>query len=366
MIHSAFNPLALPRGVRSVSFNAENPAGVRGAAAQAASSLGSSRKGSAWGELPSGGSLTLVDTEGPGVIRHIWLTVPPATQNDPFALRNLVLKAWWDGAEEPSVAVPLGDFFCCGGAEPSRVDSLPIVVAPAIGLNSYFQMPFARSARIVIESDHPDDIATVFYQVDATLGDDLGDDFGYFHADWRRTNGDNPLGEDHVVLDRVDGRGAYVGTFFSLTALERYWWGEGEIKFYLDDDGEFPTQTSTGLEDYAGGSWAFQDELRKRPEPAIQEFCSHSFGLAKAQTKDATLHSDFVRDMPPRYDMYRWHLLDPVLFETGIRVEQQQIGCWDQGLFERHDDLTTVAYWYLDRCAPVGRHLGTRMDRRPR
>lgn len=119
-------------------------------------------------------------------------------------------------------------------------------------------------------------------------------------------------------------------------------------------------------EDYAGGSWAFQDELRKHPEPEIQEFCSHSFGLSKAQTKDATLHSDFVRDLPPRYDMYRWHILDPVLFDTGIRAEQQQIGCWDQGLFERRDDLATVAYWYLDRCAPAGRHLGTRADRRPR
>ena len=217
-----FSPLALPRGVRSVSFNAENPTGARGIAAQAASNLGASRKGAAWGRLPSGGSLTLVDATGPGVIRHIWLTVAPATENDPFVLRNLVLKAWWDGAEEPSVAVPLGDFFCCGGAEPSRVESLPVVVAPAIGLNSYFEMPFARSARIVIESDHPDDVEMVFYQVDATLGDDLGDDFGYFHADWRRTNGDNRLGQDHVILDRVEGRGAYVGTFFTLTSLERY------------------------------------------------------------------------------------------------------------------------------------------------
>lgn len=361
-----FSPLAMPRGVRSVSFNAENPMGAKGVAAQAASNLGAARKGAAWAELPAGGSVTLVDTVGPGVIRHIWITVAPATATNPFVLRNLVLKAWWDDAEEPSVAVPLGDFFCCGGAEPSRVDSLPIVVAPAIGLNSYFEMPFATRARIVIESEHPDDISHVFYQVDATLGDDLGDDFGYFHADWRRTNGDNALGEDHMVLDGVEGRGVYVGTFFSLTSLERYWWGEGEIKFFLDGDDEFPTQTSTGLEDYAGGSWAFQDELRKRPEPVIQEFSSHSFGLPTARTKDATLASDFVRDMPPRYDMYRWHLLDPILFEQDIRVAQQQIGCWDQGLFERRDDISSVAYWYLDRCVPVGKHLGSRETRRPR
>lgn len=360
------NPLALPRGVRSASFNPENTGGEKGAAAKAASVLGAGRKGAAWGRLPAGGSLTLVDTEGPGVIRHIWITVARGTKSNPFTLRNIVLKAWWDDSEEPSISVPLGDFFCLGSAEPARVESLPIVVAPAIGLNSYLQMPFRTRARIVIESQHPDDINEVFYQVDATLGDDVGEDAGYLHADWRRTNATAALGEDHVILDGVHGRGAFVGSFISVTSLERYWWGEGEVKFFLDGDDEYPSQTSTGLEDYAGGSWAFQDELRKIPEPTIEEFCSHSFGLSKAQFKDTTLESGFIRAMPPRFDMYRWHFLDPILFERDIRVTLQQIGCWDHGLFERSDDISSVAYWYQDRPIGVGKHLGSAASRRPR
>ncbi len=359
------NPLVLPK-VTSLAFNAENPHGRKGAAAGEASPLGAGRKGSPCAVLPENGELVLADVAGPGMIRHIWLTVASSTEAGPFVLRDLVLKCWWDDANEPSVVVPLGDFFCSGGAEHSRVDSLPIVVAPTSGFNCYFQMPFRKRARIVVQNQHGGPVRDVFYQVDATVGDEVGEDAGYFHADWRRSNATTALGQDHVILDGVAGRGAYAGTFISYTSLERYWWGEGEVKFYVDGDTDLPSLCSTGLEDYAGGAWAFQDELRKTPEPVAQTFSSHSFGFTRVAERDSTLASPFVRSMPPHYDMYRWHLLDPIVFEQDLRVTMQQIGCWDKGLFERSDDVATVAYFYLDRPMGVGAHLGDAASRRPR
>lgn len=359
------DPLAMPK-VRPVAFNAENPHGKKGAAAASASNLGPRRKGTPCATIQPGEELILADSEGPGMVRHIWITVTNATEAGPFVLRDLVLKCWWDGHDEPSVAVPLGDFFCCGGAERSRVDSLPIVVAPTSGFNSYFQMPFLKHARIALVSEHEQPIEGVFYHVDMTLGDEFTEDSGYFHADWRRSNATTKHGEDHVILDGVRGRGAYAGSFISLTSLERYWWGEGEVKFYLDGDDELPTLCSTGLEDYAGGAWAFQDELRHAPAPQALTFSSHSFGFPRAVDRDTTKASPFVQSMPPQYDLYRWHLLDPIAFEQDIRVTVQQIGCWDKGLFERSDDVSSVAYFYLDHPLGAGNHLGDAASRRPR
>lgn len=361
-----FDPLRMPKNITSRAFNAENPEGKKGSAAQAASRLGVGRKGSPATTLNPGEELVLADVTGPGVIRHIWITCAADTENYPFVYRNLVLKCWWDESPEPSVVVPLGDFFCCGGAVSGRVDSLPIVVAPNSGFNAFIAMPFAKNARIVVESQHPDPLEGFFYQVDCTVGDDLGDSFGYFHADWRRSNATTGKGNDHVVLDNVTGRGSYLGTFVSVTSLERFWWGEGEIKFYVDGDDDWPSLTSTGLEDYVGGSWAFQDALRKDPEPVPGTYSSHSLGFTRVQTKETTKHSGYERAMPPQFDMYRWHLMDPIHFAQDLKVTLQQIGHWDHGLFERNDDISTVAYWYLDKPMEVGQHLGTIEDRRPR
>ena len=153
MFHSISIPQPTP-GVRSRSINAENPTGAIGAAAQAASNLGPGRKGSAYYPLPAGETLTLANIEGPGVIRHIWITVAETTPAGPFVLRDLVLRAYWDGSEHPSVEVPLGDFFCNGFATRALVTSVPIVVAPTRGMNSYFPMPFRQSARLTLESQH--------------------------------------------------------------------------------------------------------------------------------------------------------------------------------------------------------------------
>ncbi len=361
-----FNPSRMKRGITSHTFNAENPEGRKGAAAQAASRLGTGRKGSPAVDLQPGQELVLADVEGPGIIRHLWITCNAITEANPFVYRNLVLKMYWDDATEPSVVAPLGDFFCCGGAVSSRVESLPIVVAPNSGFNAFIAMPFRTRARIVIESQHPDTVKGFFYQVDCTTGDELSEDMGYFHAQWRRSNGDVGKGNDHVVLDTVRGRGVYLGSFFSVTSLERYWWGEGEIKFFTDGDQQWPSLTSTGLEDYVGGSWAFQDGLQKDPEPVPGTYSSHSFGFTRVATKETTKFSNYERAMPPQFDMYRWHMLDPIHFADDLRVTQQMIGDWDNGLFERNDDIASVAYWYLDHPTGVDGQIGTAKDRRPR
>jgi hypothetical protein len=280
------------------------------------------------------------------VIRHIWITVPDSTPAGPFVLRDLVLRMYWDGAANPSVEVPLGDFFCNGFGTRALVTSEPIVVAPTGGMNSYFPMPFASSARIVLTSEHHGDVDAVFYQIDYTVGDRLPADLARFHAQWRRTRGGGETGVDHTIVDGVEGAGHYVGSYLALTALERYWWGEGEVKLYLDDDTDHPTQCSTGLEDYAGGAWAFQDALRAQPEPRPIPFSAPYFGYPHCASTDRTAASPFATAMPPTHGLYRWHLPDPVVFTSRLRVTVQQIGAWDHGLFERSDDICSVGYWY--------------------
>lgn len=361
-----FDPVRPARPRRSFSINPENPTGEPGAAAREASALGVGRKGRPCVDLEPGATHVLADVAGPGVVRHIWLTCPQATETNPFVLRNLILEIWWDGCEEPSVAVPLGDFFCSGSARWAAVDSRFIVVAPTGGMNCYFAMPFRGRARIALRSEHPDPVTGIYYQVDGTLGDALADDTTYLHATWRRSNATCALGEDHVLLDGAEGPGAYLGSFISLTSLERFWWGEGEVKFYVDGDDDFPSLCSTGLEDYAGGAWAFQDALRADPPPKILPFSSHSFGLSQALFSDATGASPFLQHMPAVYSVYRWHEQDPIWFDSSLRVEVQQIGAWDGGLFERSDDLSTVAYWYATAPQPSRSALGNAASRRPR
>jgi hypothetical protein len=332
--------------VRSRSINAENMSGEPGAAAGSSSALGPSRKGSAYLPVAPGESLTLADIEGPGVIRHIWITVPDRTDGGPFVLRDLVLRIYWDDETEPSVESPLGDFFCNGFAARALVTSEPIVVAPTGGMNSYIPMPFRRRARIVIDSEHPVAIDHVFFQVDYTVGDDVPDGTPYFHAQWRRSNATTALGEDHVIVDGISGSGRYLGTYIGVASLSRFWWGEGEVKFFLDGDTDLPTLCSTGLEDYAGGAWAFQDELRTHPEPKPITFSAPYCGYPFFSSRDETRAATFIQAIAPMHAVYRWHLPDPIYFERDLTVTVQQIGVWDKGLFERSDDIFSVAYWY--------------------
>ncbi|MBD7919139.1 DUF2961 domain-containing protein [Cellulomonas sp. Sa3CUA2] len=363
---SAFSTLPdLSSGLVSRSITAENPTGGVGAGGRAASDLGPGRKGRPCLTLPQGVETTLADIDGAGTITHLWFTVADHTEAVGFVLRDLVVRMYWDGEETPSVEVPLGDFFCCGAGARTLVTSAPIVVAPSGGFNSYFSMPFGSRARITVTNEHPVDVDGFFFQVDYTLDPSGASSPARFHAQWRREN-PTTLGVDYTVLDGVSGAGAYIGTFLSVTCLERYWYGEGEVKFYLDGDTEHPTICGTGLEDYAGGAWAFQDRLSSDVEPEVLTFSAPYCGYPQRLVNDTSRQSLYATPMAPVHSMYRWHLPDPVYFQDSIRVTLQQIGQTGPGLFERSDDVASVAYWYQTSGRNEPRVFPARDQRRPR
>lgn len=275
-----------------------------------------------------------------------------------------MLRVYWDGRPEAAIEVPLGDFFLNGFATRATLTSEVMVVAPTGGMNSYLPMPFREAAMITLTSEHPGDIEAVFFQIDYSLDDELGSDVGYLHAQWRRSTG-LPHGEDHVIVDGVEGIGSYIGTYVGLTALGRYWWGEGEVKFYLDGDVDLPTICGTGLEDYVGGAWAFQDRLTSEFEPEVYTFSAPQFGYPHRQYEDTTRRSPYSTPMPPTHGMYRWHLSDPIRFASDLRITLQQIGHDGTELFERSDDICSVAYWYQQGEPAPFPKLPASRDRQP-
>lgn len=361
----ALTPWNTVGGVRSRSITAENPAGAKGAGGTAASNLGPGRKGRPCVILEPGEVLTLADIRGSGVINHLWMTVPDRTEAGPFVLRDLVLRAYWDDQSQPSVEVPLGDFFCNGFGTRCEVNSLPVAVLPTGGMNCYLPMPFRQRARLTVTSEHPGPIDAVFFQVDYQEVNDLPESVPYFHSVWHRTRTTIP-GQDHVILDGVQGRGAYVGTHIGVASLERYWWGEGEVKFYLDGDTGNPTICGTGLEDYAGGAWAFQDVLEPGAQHRVRVYDSAFQGHPQYLTSEVTEWSPYATATAPQHGLYRWHVHDPIYFEQDLRVTVQQIGHDGRTLFERSDDVSSVAYWYQE--APQARRdaIAPAADRRPR
>ncbi|WP_339350606.1 glycoside hydrolase family 172 protein [Bifidobacterium indicum] len=355
---------------RTRCVNAENPRGGKGKAAMSASHLGPSRKGTpCLRDIQPGQEVVLADLQGAGVIRHIWMTVAESTSpTGPNLLRNLILECYWDGEESPSVCAPLGDFFCCGHAQACRIESLPMAVYPRRGFNCYFPMPFHSGARIVLRNEHHEPVEAFFYQIDYAEKDDLPDDVMTFHAQWRRQRVTD-LARDYVILDGVRGAGTYAGTYLALTALESRWWGEGEVKMYIDGDQDYPTWCSTGSEDYFGGAWSFAGH---DPDGATVEqtytgtFMGFPFRSRSLHDRESEY---WDTDTPVTRGFYRWHIPDPIVFQESIKVTLQQIGVDEQGLFERQDDLASVAYWYQ-----IEPHLSfpaevlktTERDRRPR
>ncbi|MFI6231160.1 glycoside hydrolase family 172 protein [Micromonospora echinospora] len=360
-----FLPPRLQPGLRSRSITAENPTGGKGAGGRTASMLGPGRKGRPCLTLPAGQTTTLADIDGPGRITHLWFTFPDHTDAVGFVLRDIVLRAYWDGETEPSVEVPIGDFFCCGFGARALVTSMPILVAPSGGMNCYFPMPFGTNARLTVTNEHPVDVDGFFFQIDYELSDHADEQTGRFHAQWRRQN-PTTAGRDYTILDNVTGRGAYVGTYLAITALQRHWWGEGEVKFYLDGDEEYPTICGTGTEDYAGGAWAFQDRLSSDQEPQVLTFNAPFCGYPQRLTNDPSRQSVYATAMAPSHGLYRWHLPDPIHFTTDLRVTLQQIGQVGPGIFERSDDVSSVAYWYQHEPHTPFPAFPSRDDRTPR
>ena len=241
---------------------------------------------------------------------------------------------------------------------------MPIVVVPNRGMNSYFQMPFNKRAIITLENQHPNPIPAFFYQIDYCLVDNLPNDIAYFHAQWRRERV-TTLGKDYVILDNVKGKGHYIGTYIALTTLERYWWGEGEVKFYIDGDIEYPTICGTGTEDYFGGSWSFAKQINGKT--VEQNYSTSYLGYPYYSSHDELIHNDYHNDdCLPMRGFYRWHIQDPICFDEDLMVTIQQIGVGHGGLFERQDDVASVAYWYQTEPHSSFLPLANREGRRPR
>ena len=308
------------------SICAENPTGGKGMGAleESAPDWASSDLGKPWKVKPcldvaAGAKATLAEIEGPGKIEHIWITAPMV------AHRDVILRMFWDGEETPSVEVPVGDFFCNGHSLRCNVNSIPIAVNPDHGFNSYWPMPFRKSARIEIENQNKDAIHGFFFQITYEL-DEVPADAAYFHAQWRRAVSpiDNP---EHVILDGIAGKGHYVGTYLAWTQLADGWWGEGEIKFFMDGDKESPTICGTGTEDYFGGAWGFG-------EAYSTAFLGYPLW-------------HHPEDKIPKHGLYRWHMLDPIRFDTDLKVTIQALGWWPNGKFQPlQDDIASVGYWY--------------------
>lgn len=340
-------------GFKTRAITPENITGEKGKAAMSSSKLGMGRKGSASVTLPSQKETTIADIDGSGIIKHMWMTIRDHTTHGSFIPRFVILKIYWDNAKIPAVNCPLGDFFCNGFGERYDVSSLPITVAPSGGFNSYFEMPFHKNARITLTNLFGEDIRSFFYCINYEEHDNLDEDL-YFHAFWNRELNTKKT-RDYTLLPTINDYGYYVGTFIELTALERYWWGEGEFKFYIDGDKEFPTITSTGMEDYFGGAWAFHD-FDDEGNIVMKTFSDNYLGFPFHNNVDRSrFHFDsgkpnsphaFGNDGLPENALYRWHLVDPISFEKNIKVTLQQIGNDDISLFERSDDLASVSYWY--------------------
>ncbi len=327
MLNSGLGMLPLVQDAETRSISAENPTGERGGGARGipASDNPASQLGKGWKVRPcitleAESTTTLADIKGSGVIQHIWITL------DHKAYRDIILRFYWDDEQEPSIEVPIGDFFCNGHGLKYNVNALPISVNPSGGLNCYFPMPFRTHARITIENQRWEPIHGVYYQITYSLSA-LPDRAAYLHAQWRRsmTSREKP---EHTILDGVKGTGHYVGTFLAWTQFSNGWWGEGEIKFFIDGDAEYPTICGTGTEDYVGGAWCFNGETYSTPFLGYPLF-----------------HK--TEGEVPRHGLYRFHILDPIRFKQDLKVTIQALGWWQNGKFQPlTDDIASVAYWY--------------------
>ena len=271
-------------------------------------------------------TLEIANIEGSGAIQHIWIT-PQGKW------RNTIIRIYWDGQSQPSVECPLGDFFCTSWQVFNPVSSLAVCVNPGSAFNCYWNMPFRKNCRITLENRSDEDFV-YFYQIDYTLCD-IPAECAYFHAQFNRTN-PLPYKQEYVILDGVKGKGQYVGTFMAWGVNNNGWWGEGEIKFFMDGDREFPTICGTGTEDYFCGSYNFED-----PHTHLY----HSFSTPYTGFRE--IRHDETYTSQKRFSMYRWHITDPIRFDNDLKVTIQALG-WREGqrYLPLRDDMASVAYWY--------------------
>jgi hypothetical protein len=284
----------LPAGVETRWYSFENPEGRRGDGGKTQAG----RKGAANKTVEPGERVVLADVAGPGVVRRIWLTVPGRVDT----LRGWVVRMYWDGQDWPSVEAPLQDFFGLPFARRVPFQSALFSNPEGRSFNCVVPMPFMKRALLTITNESPVE-AMLFYDVDVTVGDVLPAEMGYLHARYRRENPTSPK-KDFEVLPRVEGRGRYLGANVGIRATDHrrpLWFGEGELKVYLDDDREWPTLVGTGTEDLVGSAWG------------LGRFDHLYQGAPLTEEKDGV------------WGFYRYHVPDPVYFAKAIRVTLQQI-----------------------------------------
>ncbi|MCJ8294595.1 MAG: DUF2961 domain-containing protein [Colwellia sp.] len=333
------------------SISAENFTGEAGKGGMATEGTGTGPGrdlGQGWKMSPSieiakNSTFELANIKTAGAIQQIWMTSFGVKQ------RDLILRMYWDDQETPSVEVPLGDFFACGLGDYAHVDSLVVSVNPGLAFNCFWEMPYKKNARITIENRDPIQPVILYYQINYTETE-VPDNCAYFHAQFRRTN-PVPYKGLHTLLDGVEGQGQYVGTYMTWGVNNNGWWGEGEIKFFIDDDDEFPTICGTGTEDYFLGAYNFDLSILAPDKPtAYTEYTTAYAGLSEIQRPDGVYRSQ------QRFGMYRWHIPDPIRFENKISVNIQALGWRDYGnwggdesqrrYLPLQDDISSVSFWY--------------------
>ena len=321
---------AQSRSISPESFTGEKGKGgmaTEGTGKHSARELGQGWKVSPSVDIKAGSTFTLAEIKGPGCIQQIWMT---PTGN----WRHSILRFYWDDETEPSVECPVGDFFACGLGKYCQINSLAVCVNPGSAFNCYWQMPFRKKARITLQNTDPKDM-TLYYQVNYTLTA-VPRNAGYFHAQFRR---EAPLRQKgiYTILDGVKGQGQYVGTYLAWGTHSQGWWGEGEIKFFMDGDKQFPTICGTGTEDYFCGSYGFENPVTKRYDCYSTPYT----GLAQV------IPPDKMDEPGLQLGPYRWHITDPVRFEKDLRVTIQALGWQSEDRYlQLDDDLASVAYWY--------------------
>jgi hypothetical protein len=307
-------PYQLDLGIQTRSVSFENPTGAPGQGGQAASKLGVGRKGHPAETIPAGKTIQLCDISGPGVIRHIWMTGP----RDPISLRSVVLRVYWEGQTHPSIECPYGDFFGSSHGHIIGYQSAVHSITDHGGMNIWLPMPFSKHARMTLTNEGKTPVS-LFYQIDFTAGDKFLGKVGRLHVLFSRQN---PTTEkkDFEILPLRKGPGRYIGTVIGVRNLHTQWWGEGEVKMYLDNDTDFPTYCGTGSEDYIG----------------------HAYGIQKFPF----LYNGSSLSEQNFYTIYRWHLADPVVWTRQARITIQQIAYSRKGILETSDDWSCATFWY--------------------
>jgi hypothetical protein len=328
---------AKSRSISPENFTGEKGKGgmaTKGSGSNASRDLGQGWKVSPRVSIKPKTTFTIAEIEGPGAIQHIWMT---PTGN----WRYSIIRFYWDDETTPSVEAPVGDFFCMGWGKYSPLQSLAVAVNPGSAFNCYWPMPFRKKCKITMEN-LDDTEMRLFYQVDYTLTQ-VPDDAAYFHAQFRRTN-PLPYKQNYVLIDSIKGKGQYVGTYMAYGVHSNGWWGEGEIKFYMDGDTNFPTINGTGTEDYFCGSYDFDTKVKNEAgveTKVYTEFNSPYSGLHQV------IRGDGHYEVMQRFGLYRWHIADPIRFDKNLKVTIQALGWRHDGRYlPLQDDIATVVYWY--------------------